>query len=696
MSSTKIIQYIHRPNMTELGLGNTHESYLLVDAKTNMSDIFPPGVDVPVLDPGKGVVYNLKSTKSLRTNEFRINQMGTIFRDYHVRPGDEIIITSFITNGDIKNVLTVRTYNRVGISTTGKESEIVNVERLAPFSVGERHYSLTINENGTEKTVDISFYVSRKKRADSPTETDYYDVRIDNDPLPTGKVFIDISNVTTIVSGLQKSEYNQVFLDETPSITPNDKIKNTQVIYYGAPGTGKSFEINRLTRGKEVIRTTFHPDSDYSTFVGAYKPTSIEVPVRDVTGKIIIENNKQVTENRIVYEFVEQAFLQAYIKAWKAYSTVQSGEKPTVQYLVIEEINRGNCAQIFGDLFQLLDRNRLGFSDYPITADKDMKKQLAKAFKDMAIADAERINAIYDKDVVNGVINGDILLLPNNLYIWATMNTSDQSLFPIDSAFKRRWDWKYIPISEGVNEKGEKLGYKLEIAGKEYDWWTFLEKINQEIDEQTKSEDKKLGYFFCKAHNGVIDAETFVSKVVFYLWNDVFKDQDVTSVFCDGDEELTFSKFYDTDTLGKTIIKEDKVELLLKNLGVEPLSILEIEELEQTKDEVEDEEKKRMVISFPDGTVISRDTYFDSYSDALSKIGLARVEEVASQKRYYRLGCALIDKEQQSAILYNEKGYSYVKIDDYYLVKGINGRTMRKVLNLMSESFSIGLKVEYK
>ena len=218
------------------------------------------------------------------------------------------------------------------------------------------------------------------------------------------------------------------------------RVTSLQQIFYGAPGTGKSFEINRLTKDKEVIRTTFHPDSDYSTFVGAYKPTSIDVPVRDVTGKVIVENGEKVKESRIVYEFVEQAFLQAYTKAWLAYAE---------QYLVIEEINRGNCAQIFGDLFQLLDRNGYGFSDYPITADKDMKKQLAKAFKGITIADAERINGYYEKDVVNKVLSGDILLLPDNLYIWATMNTSDQSLFPIDSAFKRRWDWKYIPISEG-------------------------------------------------------------------------------------------------------------------------------------------------------------------------------------------------------------------------------------------------------
>ncbi len=345
-----------------------------------------------------------------------------------------------------------------------------------------------------------------------------------------------------------------------------------QQIYYGAPGTGKSFEINRLTKDKEVIRTTFHPDSDYSTFVGAYKPTSIEIPVRDVTGKVIVENGKQVTENRIVYEFVEQAFLQAYTNAWKAYAETPAGEKAKEHYLVIEEINRGNCAQIFGDLFQLLDRNRYGFSDYPITADKDMKKQLAKAFKDLSIADADRINSIYDKDIVSKVLNGDVLLLPDNLYIWATMNTSDQSLFPIDSAFKRRWDWKYMPICEG-KENGVPLGWKIKTKTNSYDWWQFVEKINAEIGEQTKSEDKKLGYFFCKADNGEISAETFVSKVVFYLWNDVFKDQAFASdIFQDGEEELTFAKFYDVDANGKAVVRDDKVELFLENLKVAQIS----------------------------------------------------------------------------------------------------------------------------
>ena len=156
-----------------------------------------------------------------------------------------------------------------------------------------------------------------------------------------------------------------------------DKSQIYQQIYYGAPGTGKSHKIKELTEGKQVIRTTFHPDSDYSTFVGAYKPTTIDEPLMTVIGTkaVPVENEDGTprTESKIVYEFVEQAFLQAYIKAWKQYAKAAAeGKDAEGMYLVIEEINRGNCAQIFGDLFQLLDRGDNGFSEYPINADKDL------------------------------------------------------------------------------------------------------------------------------------------------------------------------------------------------------------------------------------------------------------------------------------------------------------------------------------
>lgn len=340
-----------------------------------------------------------------------------------------------------------------------------------------------------------------------------------------------------------------------------------QQIFYGAPGTGKSHTIKDCTKGKDIIRTTFHPDSDYSTFVGAYKPTTKEVKLRDVSGHVVLEDGKEVVEDKIVYEFVEQAFLQAYINAWTKYAEAKDGEQPKEQYLIIEEINRGNCAQIFGDLFQLLDRNDAGFSDYPIKADNDMAKHLKKALGDLEIKAKERINGLYSEeydDVIAEVLEGKVLLLPNNLFIWATMNTSDQSLFPIDSAFKRRWEWKYIPISNA--EKG----WVIKTNGNRYDWWAFLDKINVVVCDTTSSEDKKLGYFFAKADsNGVIPADKFVGKVAFYLWNDVFKDYGFDNdIFKGADgKTIAFQEFFLAD--GKA--NEMMVEKFLRNLGLDSI-----------------------------------------------------------------------------------------------------------------------------
>ena len=330
------------------------------------------------------------------------------------------------------------------------------------------------------------------------------------------------------------------------SIRDNDTL---QQIYYGAPGTGKSHKIKDDADVKAadeknlVFRTTFHPDSDYSTFVGAYKPTTTKKAVRNVAGDIVKDTNKQeVYEDCITYSFIPQTFLQAYVAAWN--------NPDDKVFLVIEEINRGNCAQIFGDLFQLLDRDDEGASEYPIMADKDLAKYLNGN-------DEEGRPVLTNKD---GIKDGK-LRLPKNLHIWATMNTSDQSLFPIDSAFKRRWEWKYIKIKEGRDENGNKLDWKVNVkiddAGEQLSWWAFIQKINEIIASMTSSADKQLGYFFCCAKDGVIDEETFVSKVIFYLWNDVFKDYgfEDASLFryketIDGKEtekDLTFPDFYDED-----------------------------------------------------------------------------------------------------------------------------------------------------
>lgn len=253
-----------------------------------------------------------------------------------------------------------------------------------------------------------------------------------------------------------------------------------QTIYYGCPGTGKSREVKRLTSGindehtvtfedgtTNVFRTTFHPDYDYATFVGCYKPVKID--------------------NTLDYMFVPQVFTNAYVAAKK--------HTDTPIYLIIEEINRGNCAQIFGDLFQLLDR-RNGVSEFPINAEEELKKYLRD------VAHLDDYNKIY---------------LPANLHIYATMNTSDQSLFPMDSAFKRRWEMKYVKI----DYKKKEAGFTFNVNGKDYHWLEYLPYFNDKITEASDSEDKQMGEFFIR---GNMTATEFKNKVMFYLWNDVCKD----------------------------------------------------------------------------------------------------------------------------------------------------------------------------
>lgn len=397
----------------------------------------------------------------------------------------------------------------------------------------------------------------------------------------------------------------------------NHLLKTTglQQIYYGAPGTGKSKTIKDLTFGESVIRTTFHPDSDYASFVGTYKPITEEVVLRDCNGKKVIdeETNEVVKEERIAYKFIPQAFLEAYVEAWKK---LGSSKK---QFLIIEEINRGNCAQIFGDLFQLLDRNEYGFSDYPIVADKDMQKYLEKEFEGWEITNKDEINQLYgEANMVNLIMKGERLVLPSNLYIWATMNTSDQSLFPIDSAFKRRWDWKYVPIREGRDkETNAHLNWYINTGDKQYKWWSFISKVNELIGSLTNSEDKKLGYFFCKAKDGEIDADLFVSKVIFYLWNDVFKDYGFDDKDFQDEEGkiLSFDRFYE-DVNGVTNVNVANVELFLENLGVDEFISDDEEEYINANEDEENEDSSDSNISSPSS---KREKYSINNSGAYRK-----------------------------------------------------------------------------
>ena len=332
---------------------------------------------------------------------------------------------------------------------------------------------------------------------------------------------------------------------QAPSSTMN---KSLQIIFYGAPGTGKSYRIKEqlINVPKEnIFRTTFHPDSDYSTFVGAYKPTmkkqyrydgKVKAKYYEDDDLADAKKDDVIIDKIIQYNFVPQTFLKAYIRAYQTNDNV---------YLLIEEINRGNCAQIFGDLFQLLDRDENGVSEYTIKADADVRAYL----EDSLGQDSK------------GIKDGE-LCLPSNLYIYATMNTSDQSLFPIDSAFKRRWDWEYEPI------KYKNIDWVIEINGINYSWTSFQKEVNTRIFDVTNSEDKMLGDYFIKPYNRVISKELLLNKVLFYLWNDVCKDGDDDIFKTDDNKDVKFSDLYGdkgTEML-LSMMRHLKVSIVPENL----------------------------------------------------------------------------------------------------------------------------------
>lgn len=292
-------------------------------------------------------------------------------------------------------------------------------------------------------------------------------------------------------------------------------------ILFGAPGTGKSFTLNGdrkeilygdreadedaidLSQYGEYERVTFHPDYSYANFVGTYKP----VPCNDDSDK-----------DGITYEYVPGPFMRTYVKALLNSKT----ETPKPYLLIIEEINRANVAAVFGDVFQLLDRDEDEVSEYPIQASEDMKKYLAKKLGGDP-KDYEEIR------------------IPDNMFIWATMNSADQGVFPMDTAFKRRWDFKYLGIDDsekGIKGKTVVLGAKTDKQDyrRVVEWNELRKAINEELLKYKVNEDKLMGPYFISKKNlpegNVIDPEEFSrifkNKVIMYLFDDAAKQKRAT------------------------------------------------------------------------------------------------------------------------------------------------------------------------
>lgn len=290
-------------------------------------------------------------------------------------------------------------------------------------------------------------------------------------------------------------------------------------ILFGAPGTGKSFTLNHekdllLADGGEYERVTFHPDYSYANFVGTYKP----VPCKDSDGKDVI-----------TYSYVPGPFMRTYVKALQNSRT----DDPKPFLLVIEEINRANVAAVFGDIFQLLDRGDDEASEYPIQASEDIKKYLAEELGGNPDDYAE-------------------IRIPDNMFIWATMNSADQGVFPMDTAFKRRWDFTYLGIDD--SEAGI-VGKKVILGQGDYrrivEWNALRKAINNELLTYKVNEDKLMGPYFISKKNlpegEMIDpavfARIFKNKVIMYLFDDAAKQKRITLFGgCDEKAKNQYSK----------------------------------------------------------------------------------------------------------------------------------------------------------
>ncbi|MGM0380064.1 MAG: McrB family protein [Bacillota bacterium] len=480
------IQFIEEKTISiERTGGNRYEKRITFSTNIEILDSILTDKENKLDEFAKNLLFNYIAGTKLETNniENKFIKILTIFSEhtqYKIRDKDKKE-TEFQQEGIYDQLI--------------KENEVIGedkIEKVGPFRI----LNSAITQN-------LNYFI--KKKANNFILKD--DISIN-----------ELNNYREKVNTyLNLMPYNTTIIIEDTKEDTKEKISSPlNKIFYGAPGTGKSHKVNQIIMGNEENTeiVTFHPEFDYVSFVGGYKPS--------------------MDGDNIKYEFVPQAFTNIYLEAWK--------NQDNDYFLVIEEINRGNCAEIFGDIFQLLDRN----SNYRVTPSKELKEYLQKNLSGELLE--------YSKK----------LLLPPNLNILATMNTSDQALFPMDSAFKRRWDWEYIPINYEISDDNLSSKFFIEINEHEtFSWISFISAVNTIIKtNENLGMDKCIGNYFIKPQEThKIGIDTFINKAIFYLWNDVFKDEpEELNIFKD---KTSYEDFFPINSNGINKIRE-----LLHNIQV--------------------------------------------------------------------------------------------------------------------------------
>lgn len=510
MSTTKIIQYTHRPNATEIGLGNTHETYMLISADTDLTQLFPPSIDVRVKDTLSGKSYYFKASDG---REFRVNQMGELYRDYNVLPGDEIVITK-IERGDSYDIsVTVKQYKRVVLNVSNKGAELVNTERLEPYSVGSNMFEVKYLDRGIQNTLNIKFREALNKRNDSPTTTDFYDATINGVKLANGTYYLTLG-ATTSLSMLPKCEYNVITINDelVSNYQPQRAVLESKetgrfttfltalrtkpfMLLAGISGTGKSRIVRKLAQA-----TTTQAYENNEDRWKDNRPENFEL----IQVKPNWHNSMDVVGfySNISKKYEFTPFVEFIVKAWQ--------DTGTPYFLCLDEMNLAPVEEYFAEFLSAIESR---------TTDKDgnyVTDPIIKPFKEFdSEADKEKVSDQMIAHLIGSLDSENKrklaeqfrnvgLTLPPNLMVMGTVNM-DETTF----SFSRK------VLDRAMSVEMNEVDYDSFLSG-ESDQFPLLTNLNewlvnrpQQASEVKDKIDSEKAITYLKAVNGLMEGTPF-------------------------------------------------------------------------------------------------------------------------------------------------------------------------------------------